>query len=458
MENFKRSRSLSFGCLFAFLFGTVAAQADSTTPSEKITKAASYMRPVLSICPEKVWPQNRWENAAFLFTEPQKQSTSWLWEPQSNTFREIQNSQLNGRALQSYYSFFDFENYRVTSLNLDKLWFPEQVAELGIHESFHYIGQKEWRTSNQISSRSTVYPINPFPRLFRKLTQDQMLKYTQTSDISHLEEAKYWFERWKASAPREVAGNYTDQIEGSAKYVDAMSMAVSYLGCDASESDLIKNALARVNHYSLHSRPTLDAFDAESYILGATAILAARQQGLFNSQWTERLSQGESPLELLFQSFETRQKPSPRPTGARFIHKALSSTQQLRSAVDPQIKGYNNPDYVRVEVPWRWLKGSYNVQQFLYLKQIDKEAIVMGETSFGSSDIQDRQFVLKEGALNIRDDGQTCGGDFILVPYNDIQVGDNNEVTIRTPYVEAKFKGRGQVDARGLKALCILGD
>lgn len=437
---------------FAVIFTAPAALAESPQPSEKIQKAISYMRPSTSICPERVWPQNVWNKAAFVFTEPQsKDSISWFWDLQSNQLRPIDNSKLSAGALTSYYSFFELEGYSVTSLNMDRLWFPEQVAAFGIHEAFHYLAQAKW-SSPKVRSRSTAYPIDPFPRLFRKLTQDQILKYTQSQDIAHLEEAKYWFEKWKTSAPDEV-GNYTDGIEGSANYIETMAMSVSRQGCQASEVDLVKEALARVNQRTLHSQPTLDAFDTESYTMGATAILAARQAGLFNLEWAVKMSQGESPIEMLFDSLKISKMNYPRPLGARFIQKAIASSAQFKVLVDPQIKDFKNKDIVRVEVPWHWLTGSYNVRAFLYAKSIQRDIKVMSKINFENG--QGSHFSMDDGAVNIQDENlKGCAQrGFILASKSDIQILNNNEFKVQTKYVNAKFKGQF-ITEQGMTYLC----
>ena len=184
----------------------------------------------------------------------------------------------------------------------------EIIGRFVYHEAFHFYVQSKlhlknksgaWRSGMRMS-RDTVYPVQPFPRIYRANLYKTLVKaYEDSANLEkHLSDAKYWFNKYNEDFAEEARSiRNTDRDEGTARYVERMADAYVNLGFK-SDSSAIKNFLLS----KMKETVNMGAVDAESYELG---FVAGALMDVMKISWkrdvTDKKGGSKTPLDILFE-------------------------------------------------------------------------------------------------------------------------------------------------------------
>lgn len=220
--------------IFVFLFVSLGAMAKA--PSADVMQ--KILLP-LKTCPEKIWPgYNPLKEADYIINVPSENKSFIIG---SDGFIQEKTAEIWGEEGLSPYAFGEKDGRKYVIVNFEDSPDEEQAMQTFFHEGFHFLGQKGIKAS---TDRDELFPVDYDARIARAMQLRNMRKYLAEKKSDHLQKAAYW-ERWiKENRPEEFKANQDwDVLEGSAEFVGLMSSAVSHLGCEASDEELMKKIL-----------------------------------------------------------------------------------------------------------------------------------------------------------------------------------------------------------------------
>lgn len=174
------------------------------------------------------------------------------------------------------------------SLKESDIKYENESYDLATHELFHFYHQNTIINDDE-NSRSTPYPIDYKPRMYRKMLFINLKKAFEVSKNKekYLGKAKYWQDKWKKEYPEEAKKiHLTDIAEGSAKYFEILANITEY---NMNKVDL---------SYYIDKLSNLigDTRDSESYSIGAMAGLILSQKKL---DWTSKFFEKNKTIDEL---------------------------------------------------------------------------------------------------------------------------------------------------------------
>ncbi len=388
------------------------------------------------------------------------QNSSWHWNANSNTTQKLENSSLTNRALESTYSFFEMNNQSALSLNLNPASHVlkqdrELLFQLGVHEFFHYTGQKGWKGLDASGSRGTVYPAEWQPRFYRRMIFSNLMASFQIDDAQYLRNAKFWYEKWAREYPEEVKST-ADGYEGTAEYVGRMASIVAKAGCTASESELRRLAASELrDSFGGSVSASHFALDNEGYEIGGLATFILRFQNGGLTAAVSRMANGETPLQILLEN-ESAQVQGEEPfTRTMFIDAQKKYNAEVGAVLDQDIANWNSPLFIRVPTPFSWLRSNLVPQFFAFSKVLNLELFPLAiDHSFESSDNRS-SFTIRKDAIIFQAPTPICPNlyEYTLVPSSQIQINEG-QIKILSPKVEGVIQGRVSTDAQGFSYIC----
>src|SRR5204863_2330279 len=110
----------------------------------------------------------------------------------------------------------------------------DALVAMTFHEGFHFTGQK---FKDSLHLRGMQYPEDAMSRYLRF---EIIRGLRRALEGEALGGAAYWAREFESSSKgRKALIHEVDRIEGSAEYVEALAVAISRTGCDASDEMLI---------------------------------------------------------------------------------------------------------------------------------------------------------------------------------------------------------------------------
>lgn len=315
-----------------------------------------------------------------------------------------------------------------------------------MHESFHLHSQSGWQSVNAVAAiengksdmRASAYPLDGRPRILRAMQYDCLYRaLNEESDdggLKHLENAKYWYEKWLNEYPEEYLSiKDTDLSEGTAEYFGNEIKRILQNG---------KCSLATPEEFAKQCQSA----DAESYNLGDIAIQLLKKRGEFKE--TDFEEGGNTPLEVLMGNIKDSNEEPENPKLANIIS---DNAKKINSQVSECFSDFINAD-LRGEMTYigidsESLTGIMS-EGFYYLSEIDKTG---WQNAFISN-------------LNIRVDGKNVleYGDSILIPVMELEITkkDNMISSIKADKItlNASVRFEKRFDKRGNVIYQLLGE
>lgn len=360
-----------FGLIFFLTVQNAMASVDQAQVDASIKSAAAGFYTSMVQCPEKIWDNYTWKNNLVYFIRP-SQSTSVLWDVQSGKVTNPSNTTLPPKYLTAGYSFNEENGRLILSLNVDDIfnWYPganeNQVLSLGVHEFFHFAGQRDWTRPS--GPRGSRYPMKATPRIYRNMIYSHLREYffsPQTKQES-LGKAAYWYQKWSKEFSYEIEST-TDGYEGSARYVEFMGEVIAKTGCGIDKITLLQKAQEHLATSVSWGFPIYGTLDGEGYPIGGLSGLIL--QLTTDISWQARVKAGDTPLQVLLEKV-----PAVPDVALPDVENSLNTAtekknKELGEIVDAELANINKSEFVRVMTPGNTLTTNYSPIAFLIAEQ-----------------------------------------------------------------------------------------
>lgn len=349
------------GFLIALLLsGAPAHGADFRSVNHK---AALGLANVMGNCAGRVWPGYDWRELTVVLGDA-GQPTHFLVN--GGKVEEIAASKLPAHLFGSPYEFFVHEGRRGLAVSASAwsqtIGLEEEgrlvpdVIGLAAHEGFHNHGQSTW--ASRRGSRGTEIPVRWEPRFYRQMAYLNLRAALLKARPEALPRAAYWHSRWASGFAREVLAS-TDGYEGTANFVEHVTVALSSLGCQASEAELSqelrRRAKAELPESMSDGRPSLDG---EGYKMGVHAALLLREMG--NQAWYQEMKAGRTPVDVLLGGMVPSAEAAP-PELEDAAKKAVALEQaSVDLKLGEAIRTIDSGEAIFLSVPTAWYQGSYS--------------------------------------------------------------------------------------------------
>jgi hypothetical protein len=249
-----------------FLLGIVSSLAFAKS---SVVELKDQILIPLKSCPERVWPAySPLRDAEFVFTVP-SEDTSYLIK-MDGTMIQVPLQEWGDEGL-SPYTFIEKSGKKFIVINVDEYESDNALLETAYHEAFHYLGQENL-TPEILVEREEVMPMNLHSSSARTMQIRNLKAYLNDNNEEHLQKASYWEKTIKRDYLEDWKSNqHWDITEGSAEFVGNYSLAISKLGCSATEKELLNFVL----DYS-EKLPDISGKLTQSYKAGQYAYMVAR--------------------------------------------------------------------------------------------------------------------------------------------------------------------------------------
>lgn len=246
-----------------------------------------------------------------------------------------------------------------------------EAYETAMREAFHrYVqrldGRVRWAGITDSKADATPqYPALVEPRQLRRALHSEL--YAALTDpneeATHLERAKYWYDRWAAKYPDEQeALRSLDILEGTAEYF----------------------AVALTTHATAHTTPgkrlrTPDDLarspvaDVESSQIGAAALLLAKARGV---ERFDRVETGElTPVEAALEGVDAASSaPPPGPMESTLRAAVKTLNQDTGETFDPVLKRHHDGNATYLAFPSNYFSTGIEFRDTYVLTTIDLHA------------------------------------------------------------------------------------
>ena len=323
-------------------------------------------------------------------------------------------------------------------------------------------GQKEWphkynAEQSYYQSIGTTYPMDDSPQYYRRMIFDNLQKYLASQEQEHLRKAKYWFDKWATEHPDEVISS-TDNVEGTAQYMETMAQALAGLGCSSTDEELKNHVLAQVeSKFGNSVSGQYFALDLEGYDIGGLGSLILRFSNTDLADWNQKITEGEDPLEVLFEGVTPVPENDDKNLREDFIYTATIMNEKYGLLLDDDIENYSNKDYIRVSAPGYWIQSTMSPQFFAYSSEIGKAMYPYAEDHHFLSPIEDgSDYIFKTNAVVIPHDRSPCSEiyDFVLVSNEAINI-ENRVAHVTNEVIEGRLVGELKEDGQGYSYFCV---
>ncbi len=338
---------MTFFVILLIALSQYTAHAKDNIP-DKVISISKKFNLTMNQCPEKIWDNYSWKDAAVIFIDNDNQK-SYIWHGPNNTIKEYNYSQLPDAAKGSYFKFFELNGIETMTLNMN----TKDLFALGVHELFHFINQYSWISQNPNSTRGTLYPMEWKPRYYRRMIFERLKEALITDSSLSLQKANFWYQKWRNQYPDEFIMS-ADVYEGTAEYAETIAKVLAKNGCEASDKQLKKDVIKIVNNeFGDSVQQIIFSLDSEGYDIGglATVLLRLKSQ---NTQWQKLLEEGVSPLEILLSSYSSVEDKEPVELKQSFRENVKNKNSEMGQYLDYDLSILSNPEYVRLAIPFEW--------------------------------------------------------------------------------------------------------
>lgn len=342
-------------------------------------------------CPDRIWPKSRWDHLTVIFTM-KEQHLAYQGSVNSDQleFHPIEFSKLASKYRTGAFTMETEGNSKILAISSGSVRYRGDVPnmkddfELTIHEGFHFIIQKSWKSAlskSATTSRYEVYPFDGQPRYLRYKIFKSLDKYYRNGHSKDLREASYWLNTYKEKFAEDYQKNlYTDAIEGSAMYAGVVGASLAYSGCDTTEEELKKESLLRLDQYNSSAGNGLFENGSEPYVLGLVAGMILRGSKS-KIGWESKVAHGQSPTDILLANIVPS---TPEVNDDDFKEKASIYKQrndEFATKISPFLVKNDGTKYISLIVDMSRMLGSFSVSKFIITKEGNEKYLM----SFGAN-------------------------------------------------------------------------
>lgn len=431
---------------------------------EEIAQQTGEALERFSKCSSRAWPDSDWSHQEALFVvegSTRLERQAWLWSA-GRGVHAVDPGLIPDYAFTSRYSFVSREDTKVIALNLPadlssqdgEYWRHTETSFRQVaHESFHHFEQRLWPALNIM--RGTLYPLKAEPRIQRSMLYQRLSEGLQAQNgvdvLRAFRKAAFWYQEWKRVYPLEAAIQI-DRIEGSAVYFESLAWALTKMGCEASDEQILNSILPRLQKANLAADLTLEA-----YQIGGLATFALRLLEVDN--WPERLKMGETPLEILFQKIPPLKDEADQSI-SQYRESLTSEVNHIISPlIEPSLDLIQNGNFVYLDYDSQL--GPANFTPMIYAlpeKSFPNSLLPM----FSGMKIKGPrgEFQTSRGAVyshlanGILSPCEKQSSVVLLIDPNWIQV-TGDQVTLNSQTVRGRFTADWRADAKGQRWLCF---
>lgn len=313
----------------------------AAAPAEQVI---SHLDKTIYSCPERIWDGLDWtKHKIILVSRAQNKKIEILGGMKTSVSLDVR---------EQLPTTFDITGDELT-VNLDAFEDSKDAFGLVVHEGFHAFGQKNLKYSTE--GRDESYPLKSEPRVEREELARAIVGHFR-GEVGALERAAGWHKRHSAS--NEDLGS--DIIEGSAEYVEKISLAILALGCHTNDINIVDHAVDSLANQG-------GDFDKayEHYRIGALSFLLARPKFEFV---LSRLDGKKTVLDIIFESVTADENIYP---DSLLSHSAEMSIGMSNKRAEETITAVDTAilqGQPMVFVPFAKLQGSF-VHQGSYLSK-----------------------------------------------------------------------------------------
>lgn len=435
--------------LFAILWTSPVFSEDN--PPDKVVMTVRHARESMVNCPERIWTGFNWKDLNLVLVYPSKEQ-SWIWSVSIDKISVIDNRLLSPRTLGSSYDFFEWANLPSLSINVEH---DDDIYGLAVHEFFHDQGQKNWKpVEKKTESRGLAYPLQANPRFYRRMLLENLYDYFSKENFVSLIKARFWHDLLIKEFPNETE-LATDRIEGSAEYVEMMAMAISEVGCSASEDTLKNEAMKHLDHrYRRLTDPQFTGFDYEGYVIGGLATLILRFSDLNMKAWTQAFVNGVTPIEQLLDKIlpakhlNYKEQNRAAKLSGFYAEVIDRMNREYGKLLDRDIRNWSNKDYVRVSFPFEWCQSTLRPKYFIHSTKLDKQIFPLAvDHHFVSPNKEGSSFVVKSKVVIIQNSDAFFPLSMLIHKDALPNIKDSNEIFNKR--IKGKLQGRVEIDEEG---------
>lgn len=315
---------------------------------------------------DKVWEGVNYSNYSLLVTNGQS-----LWEI---TVDGIEERWVGLMALQWSYHGTNF-NFGMVNWNNqptliveldesytnDRLTFDEveaitpapYLAVFATHELFHFTVQQTWniQKSQDIGSRSSLYPLKVPPRLLRYQLYLSLVDAYAYPEMRqpHLAAASYWYKKWRHDYPDEWRkAIYVDLMEATAQYADTSAAIGALVGFDTTTDEFREIASTWLREQV--EQLWVPNLDQESYFIGLVAGLVAQEEIV---AWKQAAEKGTPPVAFLLEDILPVEQIISNTAQTRIEDLVRTSNVRVEFYVEPAIERYLDSEKLLLVVPNR---------------------------------------------------------------------------------------------------------
>ncbi|SER91463.1 hypothetical protein [Corynebacterium cystitidis] len=378
----------------------------------------------------KVWPGADYtEHVAVVFRLNNEGSVVTAWAVDFQGSHELQPEETKQLIAPppGGYSPGEFNGRTAVFLSIDDLNRAkdpdgEELYRFASHELVHFYHQPDLdQRGEESDGRSQDYPIDPEPRVMRRMIYHNLLSAYENPDRAqeHLEHAKFWQEKWQQTYPAEYQGvRHSDLVEGHARYVEYL---LTFYRPDLSPEQFRQRAIQVLNKDQVFSAADMEGYEI-NYLAGL--LLDSLQPA-----WKDDALRNQTPfIETLLQPFNAKE-------------------QELDSQLDEQVNKDIEEINSGIAESIKPLEAAEKDTSIPYLV-IDKSA---SESSFGAE-----HFISidgKEVATTFVASYQTDGGQLVILGAPVYMRGD--QITVPLPKDTTDQDGRLDIDSDSVIATNI---
>lgn len=443
------------------------ASTDEKTDLRKINQqVAEKLLAVVGGCGERIWPGYNLKKMNIVLVDKSSEDLLAVSIKENKTFT-VKSSELPASVIRSSYSFFKIDDQSWMSINSEIYNNPNLTDEqktrdlfgLAIHEAFHNQAQESWKI--EVESRGTFVPVKWQPRYYRAMVYNNLLAaLNQLEDKSeYLQKAKYWYNKWVSENSEEIK-SATDGYEGSAQYAEAMGIAFSELGCQASDTEILNFVRSEIPNNILGTGDLFlgyqFALDGEGYALGGLSGLLLNAPPT-SENWYSLVERGETPLFILLQNVSPTKDDDNFELMSQMKQTQIKEQKQVDSYLSDMYSALNQQNSYLISIPHSWSeKGSKGYVGFYVDTALKMEISVLGqELNFLSEDKSSTLKTAKNAVfLNLDSPCRKSTPWMFVVGSISISFQNGNSAVVTDNYFNGKIQGKLIQDSDGKNWFC----
>ncbi|MEV3993091.1 hypothetical protein AB0J57_29710 [Streptomyces sp. NPDC049837] len=259
--------------------------------------------------------------------------------------------------------------------------------ELATHEQFHPYVQHDkkapWKSLEEAEkrgggARDELYPLKAEPRIHRAMIYNSLLTAYEDPGrrTEQLAAAAYWHRAWTEQYPDEAEQwASTDLLEGTAKYVERVAVAMARSDDPDSESQVRAYLVRTLKPMKVAAK------GLEPYAIGTAALLNADELGLDVKKTLT--TEPVTPLSLLLKNVRPAARQTAPDDVVRGIRNSVAKTnEELAGEIEPFVKGVQDKRKTVLMLPADRVSGSLGGKGFYTTEELPITIVPAARVTF----------------------------------------------------------------------------